>query len=209
MKITLFKQSIFVSFLGHLAMFGIFAFSFGNKQPNALYSNVYFQGAILSKMDFRPASKLQDARAVLLKRSETFFLDKISKELGTRAGESYYLKPNCRIAFSGAKLLPSMAPSVIPAGSKRRQAVLMLYPALPYNLSLYFKDRQGVHIELMFKMVPSGKTSFIEIKRKISSGNLEADLLSMHYISHYLFIQQARLNPGLWQTVKIDLAPQK
>jgi len=44
------------------------------------------------------------------------------------------------------------------------------------------------------------------IKRKISSGNLEVDLLTMRYIGHYLFIQQKRFTPNNWQTVKIDLS---
>jgi hypothetical protein len=61
----------------------------------------------------------------------------------------------------------------------------------------------------MFKVDSSGGRNSLEIKRKISSGNLEVDLLSMRYLSPYLFIQQNRFTPNNWQTVKIDLSPQR
>ncbi len=83
---------------------------------------------------------------------------------------------------------------------------MMLYPRLPYDFSLYFRDRQAAHIELAFNIKTAGNREEVAIKRKISSGNLEADLLSMRYISHYLFIQKTRFAPGVWQSVKIDLA---
>ncbi|MGE5197021.1 MAG: hypothetical protein ACM3IL_00745, partial [Deltaproteobacteria bacterium] len=72
---------------------------------------------------------------------------------------------------------------------------------------LYFKDRQAAHIELMFNVLPDGKSNSMDIKRKISSGNLEVDLLTMRYLSHYLFIQQAGFPANKWQTVKIELSP--
>ena len=37
-------------------------------------------------------------------------------------------------------------------------------------------------------------------------GNLEADLVCMRYVSHYLFMQQEKITPGIWHTVKIDLS---
>jgi hypothetical protein len=81
----------------------------------------------------------------------------------------------------------------------------MLYPKLPHHFLIYFKDRQRVHIELMFNIMTKAMINTILIKRKVSSGNLEADLLSMRYMSHYLFIQQSKFIPDKWQTVKIDL----
>ena len=82
----------------------------------------------------------------------------------------------------------------------------MFYPRLPPYFSLYFKDRQVAHMELMFKITSSLKNSSISIKRKISSGNLEADLLCMRYINHYLFVQQGIFTSGDWQAVKIELS---
>jgi hypothetical protein len=82
----------------------------------------------------------------------------------------------------------------------------MFYPRLPYHFALYFKDRQTVHIELMFQVISGAQRNSILVKRRVSSGNLEADLLSMRYISRYLFIQQRGFAPNKWQTVKIDLS---
>ena len=40
------------------------------------------------------------------------------------------------------------------------------------------------------------------------SGNLEADLLSMRYINHYLSVQQQMFPVNKWQVVKIELSAQ-
>jgi len=90
--------------------------------------------------------------------------------------------------------------------SGRKESAIMFYPRLPYHFALYFKDRQTVHIELAFAVISGDKRNSILVKRRISSGNLEADLLSMRYISRYLFMQQRGFVPNKWQTVKIDLS---
>lgn len=90
--------------------------------------------------------------------------------------------------------------------NREKDSVVMIHPLLPYQLQLYFKDRQSVHLELAFKIISSGHKNYVIVKRKISSGNLEADLLCCRYLGHYLFIQQAKFVPGTWQTVKIDLS---
>jgi hypothetical protein len=98
------------------------------------------------------------------------------------------------------------------SGAKKtgpRSYSITLYPPLPYHFLLYFKDRQAVHIELEFNKISKGQNSSILIKRKISSGNLEADLLSMRYLEHYLLLQQSQLPSNEWQSVKIELLPQK
>lgn len=82
----------------------------------------------------------------------------------------------------------------------------MFYPRLPHYFNLYFRHRQAAHIELMFNISASATASSIIIKRKISSGNLEVDLLSIRYIGNYLFIEQSRFPHNTWQTVKIDLS---
>jgi hypothetical protein len=96
------------------------------------------------------------------------------------------------------------APPSLPI--RKKEAVIMFYPQLPYNFLIYFQDRQLVHIELMYNIISRDSANSIIIKRKISSGNLEVDLLSMRYIGHYLFIQQDAFAPNIWQTVKIDLS---
>jgi predicted transcriptional regulator len=82
----------------------------------------------------------------------------------------------------------------------------MFYPQLPYYFQIYFKDRQRARIELMFNVVDQDNKNIVMVKRKISSGNLEADLLSMRYIGHYLSIQQAGLPKNNWQSIKIELS---
>jgi hypothetical protein len=89
---------------------------------------------------------------------------------------------------------------------RERDSVIMIHPLLPFQLQMYFKDRQSVHMELMFTIASAGSRRHVIIKRKVSSGNLDADLLCARYLGHYLFIQQARFVPNTWQTVKIDLS---
>jgi hypothetical protein len=90
---------------------------------------------------------------------------------------------------------------------RKKEPEIIFHPLLPYSFTLYFKDRQIAHVELLFNIVSNkGLRNAAVIKRKISSGNLEVDLLIMRYIEHYLFIQQARFTPNTWQSVKIDLS---
>ena len=63
-----------------------------------------------------------------------------------------------------------------------------------------------MHIELVFNLISQGNSKTIVMNRKISSGNLEADLLTKRYLGHYLFVQQGAYPADSWQTVKIDLS---
>jgi len=129
-------------------------------------------------------------------------------EAGARpaAHDNWRKKPPVALSLNKDKII--FAQNLIPryVASERKEPAIMFYPRLPYHFALYFKDRQTAHIELSFQVTSAGKRNSIMIKRKISSGNLEADLLSMRYISHYLFIQQAKGVANKWQTVKIDLS---
>lgn len=122
----------------------------------------------------------------------------------------------CASGLSGAK--PAVFEAVVtgkrvfpcpaaPAVFRREgDSSVMIHPLLPFQLQLYFKDRQSVHLELMFKIIAAGTRRQILVRRKISSGNLEADLLCARYLGHYLFIEQARFVPNTWQSVRIDLS---
>ncbi|MGE5308057.1 MAG: hypothetical protein ACM3OC_03150 [Deltaproteobacteria bacterium] len=89
----------------------------------------------------------------------------------------------------------------------KKDSVITIHPLLPYGLQLYFRDRQSAHLELMFMIYTNRpEKKFIIIKRKVSSGNLDADLLCSRYLGHYLFIQQERFATNTWQTVRIDLS---
>jgi hypothetical protein len=205
----IFKKTVFISLLSHLAVFGIFSFSFGPKIPAVNYAAVSFQGAILNSHDLisRPAFGAKGISRLFFKKADTRGLAK--KKIDYPSLSNYYFKPQLAPALSKQKVgfqPPPAATTFVPA---RKESVVMFYPPLPYHFMLYFKDRQAVHIEIMFKVDSSGGRNSLEIKRKISSGNLEVDLLSMRYLSPYLFIQQNRFTPNNWQTVKIDLSPQR
>lgn len=208
---TLFKKSVCISLLGHITFFGVFNLSFGPVLPKTDYAVVSFWGSWLPA-DFLRASWVRPFSAKTLspqQKPDTRLLQRVDRRVAYAV--DYYVKPHTvPVSLSSNKLSYAQLflTSVPPV---KKSAVLMFYPPLPYNFSLYFKDRQTVHIELMFKKeAPAdSKTSSLIVKRKISSGNLDADLLSMRYLGRYLFMQQRSLPLDEWQTVKIELSPQK
>jgi hypothetical protein len=203
---SIFKKTVFISLLGHITVFSIVGFSFGVKIPQANFADIYFWGDILrgSNLIGNAYSRVMDIKDAVIKKQGTLVLDKTNKE--SLILPNNYLKPQVNLVFSENKI--TLAPKSIWVSPilKRKELAIMFYPPLPYQVILYFKDRQVVHIELMFNVISTGKNNSIVIKRKISSGNLEADLLSMRSIGRYLFIQQTGFIPNNWQTVKIDLS---
>lgn len=127
------------------------------------------------------------------------------REQGPSAISAAWRKPPAPAALKSEKPVTAFAaaPAVF---DRKKDSTVIIHPMLPYELQLYFKDRQSVHLELMFSVVSSGGRKFIIVKRKISSGNLDADLLCSRYLGHYLFIQQSRFALNSWQTVRIDLS---
>lgn len=216
---TLFKRAVSLSLLGHITVFSIFSFSFGNRLPKIDYTRVNFWGALLSRADLIGSRdfNLPQGREISLRRPDTTLSERINKP--EHSTLDYYLKPainpapsqrcGVNLALSVDKLPYVQKLTTIAFTQKKKAPVIMFYPHLPYHFLLYFKDRQAVHIELMFNIISQVGTNAIIIKRKISSGNLEADLLAMRYIGHYLFIQQASFPIDSWQTVKIDLSEAK
>jgi len=89
--------------------------------------------------------------------------------------------------------------------TKKTDSSLMFYPPMPYHFLLYFKDRQTAHMEVAFYI--SSKSKVVGMKRMISSGNPEVDLLIMRNLNHFLNICKSNLKLGSWQTVKVDLSP--
>jgi len=199
----LLKRTILFSLLGHLAVFSLFSFSFG-KRFDTDYQGIYFWGTFLPASDFLISPRPDDnfIRRILISPHNI----KVKKTTDSVTLPLGYLKPALCPALTQEKITYLPRTNSAYPGSARKEAVMMFYPELPYQFSLYFQDRQMVHIELIFHIKTVGDREEVTIKRKISSGNLEADLLSMRYISHYLFIQKSRFLPGIWQSVKIDLA---
>lgn len=205
---TSFKKTLFISALGHIAIFSIFNFSFGHKIPQARYAEVSFWGAILQGTDlaYRQNFKPTEIKEISIKESGAVTINKTTPERPSVL-LGYYLKPTAFLQLNPDKMIFIQKEPPLLVSPARKAPVIMFYPELPYHFLLYFKDRQVAHIELMYNIISNQKTNSIAIKRKISSGNLEADLLTMRYISHYLFIQQASFAPNEWQAVKIELFP--
>lgn len=203
---TLFKQTLIISLLGHLTVFSLFGFSFGPRIPAADFTQAYFRGAILR--DINPLSlpdKKPDPAVNFMGKSEILAMERGGSK-GPSLDTGSYLKPHAELSPEIDKALPAIAVAPAFTLSKREDPSVTFYPKLPYYLSLYFKDRQVAHIEIMFEISPAKGNNSVLIKRKISSGNLEVDLLSMRYLGHYLFIQKEAFSPDEWHTVKIDLS---
>ena len=199
-----FRNSVFISLLGHITVFSIFSFSFGNRIPKANFTNVSFFGSILHSADLSNAYFNTPDIKIFSKKANISILDRIDK--GYTLVSKQYFKPLVSLPINQEKIIFMQKVDPMSFIQNRKEPVMMFHPLLPYHFLLYFKDRQTVHIELTFNIIPINGTNSILVKRKISSGNLEVDLLSMRYICHYLFIQQARFIPNNWQTVEIDLS---
>ncbi len=212
---NVFTKAVFISLVSHVTFFSIFSLSFGNRIPALDCAAVSFWGQLLSRSQvLQPASlgpRLKDSlRAktaagndLILPKKNAASLDKPAPDAGL---EPYQLKPALALSFAAQKPDFAEKPGVFLFTAKRKEPLLLFHPALPYGFNLYFKDRQVAHVELDFNIESKGRRTLITVKRKISSGNLEVDLLSARYIGHYLFIQHSRFLPDRWQTVKIDLS---
>lgn len=201
-------KTVFISLIGHIAVFSIFSLSFGSSVTPLKYSSVTFWGQFLPNSQVTQPIARETVRQLSLRgtASQRRSRTELPRPFGARNDSYYYLKPQLILAFNTEKKVFINRPKTILPSSKRKEPVIIFHPLLPYSFLLYFKDRQTAHIELMFKIAPMGLRNSIAVKRKISSGNLEADLLTMRYIGHYLFIQQTGILANNWQTVKIDLS---
>jgi hypothetical protein len=199
------QKTLLLSFCCHLGVFSLFNFTFGNKLPRENFASISFLGAVLSPPDFQKTFLINKGKQQIFNRSlSVLSLQKVNREADTTS--SVYIKPQLSLSLSSEKSVFLPKTSAMPPMVKLPPSVIMLYPRLPQHFLLYFKDRQSAHIELVFNLVSRGRTKAIIMKRKISSGNLEADLLSQRYLGHYLFVQQAAFPQDAWQTVKIDLS---
>jgi len=210
MRQRLFSKTIAISCLSHLAVFSLFSFSFGNRISQMPASFVSFRGGILRNSDLRQAplnntepteaKKIFSENTPVPKQREktdivlTFTFSKPSFQVDSRQEKKEF-----RNSFD---LLKFSSPT-------KKESAVMFYPVLPYHFPLYFKDRQMVHIELSYSVSSGQAHKSIIIQRRISSGNLEADLLCMRYISRYLFLRQTGFMPDVEHNIKIDLQLKK
>ncbi|MDD5566203.1 MAG: hypothetical protein PHG31_04880 [Candidatus Omnitrophica bacterium] len=203
------RSSLFISLIGHLAVWGIFSFSFGEPLQKPIHTPVFFWGQLLQGRDMQSDFFAASLPAIQIKKQEgARLLFKKPSAVSTEP-QAYYLKPSAGLIAPSSKLdfMPRATVGSYPYG--KQDAMIMLHPILPEYFMLLFQDRQVVNIGLEFKIITSKKRNYTILKRKISSGNLQADLLTMRYISHYLFIQGERFHQDSWQTISIELSTLK
>ncbi|MCM8780789.1 MAG: hypothetical protein NC908_02560 [Candidatus Omnitrophica bacterium] len=206
--INVIKNTLLISLAGHIVIFSIFGVYLGRKIVEVRYSDIAFLGDFLYPSDLKQTQlcNIRDTDTLVFKKTYTVFLDSIRKEYPFLF--SHYLKPHSNLVYQKDKTVLLQGVYSDLASLNKKESIVMFYPVLPYNFLLYFKDRQVAHIELAF-LILSKKKNNIVVKRKVSSGNLEADLLSMRYLSRYLSIQQKNFPQDIWQSVRIDLSAKK
>jgi len=203
------RKSLVYSAVGHLAVLSLVAVSFGQKLPGV---ESYGRVSFWSDIPISARYKLKQSSLNNIKVIGDFFrrpqgLGVTPKALSEAVAASPgYIKPSLEygLGFSKSEYVQKSAPERFVR--KGTEPNIVFHPILPYGFTLYFKDRHVAHVEVMFRIIPTQTGNAIAIKRKISSGNPEVDLLTMRYMSHYLFIQQNRFSPNSWHTVKIDLS---
>lgn len=201
---------MFISLLGHLTVFSIFSLSFGARLQQAQYTNISFWGQLLQGYQFSSnTAVISSAHSVIFfnRKPDTKELDKISK-VRIMTQRSYF-KPKATLVYNADKVAFILKPEPPKLFLTGKEPAIIFHPVLPYDFTLYFKDRQVAHVELMYKVMPQLEGITAMIKRKISSGNLEVDLLSLRYISRHLFMQHKGIIAVDWRTVKIDLSREK
>lgn len=200
-----FKKILVFSALWHVVVFFIFSLTFAKRIIGVNYSSVTFLGNIFQNIKYYSNSEVRSNRNISSK-ADSFLIN--STERNNLLTKESYFKPLNPIELENKKVALVDYGSINSFLSHKQESPLMFYPRLPNYFPLYFKDRQIVHIELMFKIISLDQMNSVLLKRKISSGNLEVDLLAKRYIGHYLFIQQTRFPTNNWQKIKIELSPQ-
>lgn len=198
------KTTLFISLFWHALCFIVFEPTFGNSLNKFCFTEISFLGYILNSNDFiidregknvfKPQDNLKhrfnqvnfkphypdDERFLFLIRGDRPLLDTGREKIILMS------KPNSDILQR-----------------YKRESTFLFKPRLPYSFLIYFRDRQKAHIEFMFYIPGKGKAAVV--KRKISSGNLEADLLAGRYIARHLYLVEDQFPTNSWQSVKIDI----
>lgn len=172
-------------------------------------SPVYFWGQLLGKSDLKWELPATGASSIQIKNQEESHLLFREPFAGTGYAHNYYFKPPANPPSFDEKTNFNPAAAPEPYILKKQESMIMLHPLLPEYFMLLFKDRQLVNIVLEFRITESNGRNYTILKRKVSSGNLDADLLTMRYISHYLSIQGEKFPKDTWQTITIELSTLK
>ena len=205
------KRFVILSLGLHFIIFSIFGLTFGKRYKKLNFNEVYFLGDLLKSHDFLPpANSVKNLINEIFSSPLVHKVKIIPEDTKERVWQDVLKKP--AVNFALEKALPKIP---VYAGKEllsleKKDSFVMFYPALPGKFNLYFKGRQTAHIELTFAYnLNNAWRREIFVKRIISSGNLEADLLSMRYLKRYLIMQQHGSTNQNWQKVKIDLGFRK
>ncbi len=205
------KNAVVVSCLGHMFFFTLFNVTFGGKIKKLDYASISFLGQVLMKSEFQaPLSTSKPAglaKNSLLPNNSNSLLKKPVQDAFFQVFP--YVKPLTSIGLQSNKDTNKANAFCQVRLAERKEPSITFHPSLPYYFTIYFKERQEIQMELQFNIAEKVNSRIIHLKRKISSGNLEADLLTMRYMEHCLFNQQTKFAPNLWQKVKINLTPKE
>lgn len=203
----------FISLAAHLAVLNISFVSFKQSAVRDLSAgmpHVFFGAGLLESCDLedkKPGSGLRSLHpASRFKfRMPHQVRDHWVKTRFPSAGGLF--KPPA-ISTGPEKTSPGR-PAVMEAPHIGNSEPLSMYPLLPAYFPVYFRDRCRAHIGLSFRISPAvrGPGEYIEVKRKVSCGNLEADLIALRQVAHYLLLQRRYFQSGRWLDVNIDFSP--
>ena len=210
------RFTLIVSLFLHILCFKNIEFTFGKKAAGegAEFSKIFFLGPILQQADYNfPPTK--DTDYSLNKSHTKDMLTRLERStlisrgflagLRLESAPSYELGPR----FKKPPLVNLVDNKVIYLEAlslplKKAESSIMFNPPMPYHFLLYFKDQHTAHMEISFYISSKGKIA--GIRRKISSGNPEVDLLVMRNFTHFLNLCKSNFGLDFWQTVKIDLS---
>ena len=194
--------AIFISLICHIFCFNNIELSFHKKFTggDSESSKIFFLGPILKAGYSHPSGKTGYSR----NRIYTEILPDALKAKSQSIYEldSDFAKPP--LGNLNDTKISYFVSFTIPKTTKANSGI-MFYPPMPYHFLLYFNNRQTAHMEVAFYISPEGKV--VGIKRKISSGNPEVDLLIMRNLSHFLNLCKSNFALDSWQIVNIDLSP--
>ena len=204
--------AVVVSLFCHIFFFRSIEFTFDQKlsKEGSEPSKISFLGPILQGQEHEVDYYSQSGRVSNSATSRSrlnAMLHTDTFTLGLESSPIYELSPDFKkphlvnmidnkVAYSQVSIAPK---------AKKTESSIMFYPTMPYHFLLYFKDRQTAHMEVDFYISSKGKV--IDLKRKISSGNPEVDLLIMRNLAHFLNVCRSNFALSSSRTVKVDLSP--
>jgi hypothetical protein len=205
------RNALFISLIWHILCAGVIEPTFGKVLDDAHFPEVLFLGSILDSHDlaFLSQEEISDGQPKEPLYSRINLFNFKTSVLSKRKGESFlslikYRRPLFNLNYRKEEKIitrPRLDHSIL--DEYKKGSSLVFYPRLPYSFLIYFKDRQKAHIEFSFYISEKGVITFID--RKITSGNLEVDLLASRYINRHLNLIKGQFLTNTWQTVKIDL----